>query len=130
LDDHDHSSQTTRIHTAGKQPPGHPEIVQGATTAQKKRPESEQAPGPSQCNRDQPSAAKAYQQEKLRKWREDAHAAGVAADLERLAASRKYLILDRKVAIPGRDLIEAIDDYAEKLTGDRSVLHAQHHSIG
>jgi hypothetical protein len=43
---------------------------------------------------------------------------------------RKYLIFDRKVAIPGRDLIDAIDDYAEKLTGDRRALHAQHHSIG
>jgi hypothetical protein len=72
------------------------------------------------------AAAKAYQEEKLRKWREEAHAAGVAAD----AALRKYLIFDRRVDVPGRDLIDAIDDYAEKLTGDRSALHAQHHSIG
>jgi hypothetical protein len=76
------------------------------------------------------AAAKAYQEEKQRKWREEAHAAAVAVDLEHLAALRKYLIFDRKVAIPGRDLIDAIDDYAEKLTGDRRALHAQHHSIG
>jgi hypothetical protein len=29
-----------------------------------------------------------------------------------------------------RDLIDAIDDHAEKLTGDRRALHAPHHSIG
>jgi hypothetical protein len=76
------------------------------------------------------AAAKAYQEEKLQKWREEAHAAAVTADLEQLAILRKYLIFDRKVAVPGRDLIDAIDDYAEKLTGDRRALHAQHHSIG
>lgn len=76
------------------------------------------------------AAGKAYQQEKLQRWREEAHAAAVAADLERLAALRKYLIFDRKVAVPGRDLIDAIDDYVEKLTGDRRALHAQHQSIG
>jgi hypothetical protein len=76
------------------------------------------------------AAAKAYQQEKLQRWREEAHAAGVAADLEHLAALRKYLIFDRKVTVPGRDLIDAIDDYVEKLTGDRRTLHAQHHRIG
>ncbi len=45
-----------------------------------------------------PAATKAYQQEKLRRWREKAHAAAIAADLERLAA-RKYLIFDRKAGI-------------------------------
>jgi hypothetical protein len=29
-----------------------------------------------------------------------------------------------------RDLIDAIDDYVGKLTGDRRALHAQNHSIG
>jgi hypothetical protein len=76
------------------------------------------------------AAAKAYQEEKQRKWREEAHAAAVAADLEQLAALRKYLIFSRKVAIPGRELIDAIDDYAEKLTGDRRTLHARSSSIG
>jgi hypothetical protein len=41
----------------------------------------------------------------------------------------KILDLNRKVVVPGRDLIEAIDDYVEKLTGDRRTLHAQHHWI-
>ena len=76
------------------------------------------------------AAAKAYQQEKHRKWREEAHASAVAADLEQLAALRKYLIFDRKAGISADGLIKAIDDYVEKLTGDRRALHAQHQSIG
>ena len=62
------------------------------------------------------AAAKAYQMEKQRTWREEAHAAAVAADLEHLAALRKYLIFDRKAAISADGLIDAIDDYVEKLT--------------
>jgi hypothetical protein len=76
------------------------------------------------------ATAKAYQQEKMQRWREEAHAKAVAEDLEHLAALRKYLIFGRKVTVPGRDLIDAIDDYVEKLSGDRRTLHAQHHSIG
>jgi hypothetical protein len=76
------------------------------------------------------AAAKAYQQEKFQRWREEQHARDVAADLEHLAALRKYLIFDRKAGIAADGLIKAIDDYAEKLTGDRRVLHAQHQSIG
>jgi hypothetical protein len=76
------------------------------------------------------AAAKAYQQEKHRKWREEAHAAAVAADLEQLAVLRKYLIFDRKAGVSADSLIKAIDDYVENLTGDRRALHAQHQSIG
>jgi hypothetical protein len=76
------------------------------------------------------AAAKAYQSEKQRRWRGEAHAAGVAADLEQLAALRKYLIFGRKVAVPGRELIDAFEDYVEKPTGDRRTLHTQGHSIG
>ena len=76
------------------------------------------------------AAAKAYQEEKLRKWREEAHAAAVAADLEQLAALRKYLIFDRKAGVSADSLIKAIDDYVGNLTGDRRTLHAQHQSIG
>ena len=76
------------------------------------------------------AAAKAYQQEKQRRWREEAHAAAIAADLAQLAALRKYLIFGRKAGAPAKDLIDALDDYAEKLTGDRRALHAQHQSIG
>jgi len=76
------------------------------------------------------AAAKAYQQEKKRQWREEAHAAAVAADIDQLATLRKYLIFNLKAGIPALDLIDAIDDYAEKLTGDRRALHQPHHSIG
>jgi hypothetical protein len=76
------------------------------------------------------AAAKAYQEDKLRKWRQEARAAAIAADLEQLGALRKYLIFGKKAGAPAQDLIDAIDDYAEKLTGDRRALHAQHQSIG
>ena len=76
------------------------------------------------------AAAKAYQQEKLQRWRDEAHARAVAEDLEQLDKLRRYLIFSRKVAVPGRDLVDAIDDYVEKLTGDRRTLHAGSSSIG
>ena len=76
------------------------------------------------------AAAKAYQQEKLQRWREEAHAAAVRADLEQVGALRKYLIFDKKAGVPADGLIRAIDDYVENLTGDRRVLHTQGHSIG
>jgi hypothetical protein len=76
------------------------------------------------------NAAHDYQREKLQRWREEAHAKAVAEDLEHLETLRRYLVSDRKVTVPGRDLIDAIDDYAEKLTGDRTALHAKSSSIG
>jgi hypothetical protein len=54
----------------------------------------------------------------------------VAEDLEQLRVLRHYLIFKRRVHIPYDDLSKAIDDYVEKLTGDRRTLHAQSHSIG
>ena len=62
--------------------------------------------------------------------RDEAHARAVAEDLEQLDKLRRYLIFRRKVAVPGRELIDAIDDYLEKLTGDRRTLHAGSSSIG
>jgi hypothetical protein len=59
----------------------------------------------------------------------DAHATAVAADLEQLAALRKYLLFERKAGVSADGLIKAIDDFAEKLTGDRRALHAQHHTL-
>jgi hypothetical protein len=76
------------------------------------------------------AAAKAYQQEKERRWREEARAAAVAADLEELRKLRHYLIFNAKARVPAHDLIRAIDDQAEKLTGNRRSLHAPHHSVG
>jgi hypothetical protein len=49
---------------------------------------------------------------------------------EQLCILRDYLIFHSKVRIPYDDLTNAIDDYVEKLTGDRTKLHAPHHSIG
>jgi hypothetical protein len=76
------------------------------------------------------TAAKAYQQEKERRWREEARAAAVAADLEELSKLQHYLIFNVKARVPPRALIDAIDDHAEKLTGDRRILHRHAHSIG
>jgi hypothetical protein len=61
------------------------------------------------------AAAKAYQEEKHRKWREEAHAAAVAADLRATRRPPEYLIFDRKAGVSADSLIKAIDDYAEKL---------------
>jgi hypothetical protein len=76
------------------------------------------------------AAAKAYQQDKERRWREEARAAAVAADLDELRKLRRYLIFNAKAHAPCQPLIDAIDDHAEKLTGDRTTLHAPRHSIG
>jgi hypothetical protein len=76
------------------------------------------------------AAAKAYHQERMQRHREEAHALAVAADLEQLDKLRRYLIFDTKAREPARDLIEAIDDYVEKLTSDGRTLHGQNHSIG
>lgn len=79
---------------------------------------------------DNRAAAKAYQQEKRQRWRDEQHALNVAADLEQLRILRDYLVYRAKVRIPCNDLTRAIDDYAEKLTGDRTALHAKSSSIG
>jgi hypothetical protein len=76
------------------------------------------------------AAVKAFRQEKERKWREEEHAQAVAADLEELRRIRHYLIFNKKAGVPHDDLTKAIDDYVEKLTGDRRTLHAPAHSIG
>jgi hypothetical protein len=76
------------------------------------------------------AAAKAYQQEQKRKLDEEIRAQHVAADLNALHRLRNYLIFDSRTAVSGRPLIDAIDDYAGKLTGDRTTLHAKSCSIG
>jgi hypothetical protein len=76
------------------------------------------------------AAAKAYQQEQKRKLDEEIRAQHVAADLNALNRLRNYLIFDSRTVVSGQPLIDAIDDYVEKLTGDRTTLHAQSCSIG
>jgi hypothetical protein len=75
------------------------------------------------------AAARAYQKERMQRHQNEAHALAVAADLEELRRLRNYLIHHAKARVPSQDLISAIDDHAEKLTGDRRALHAAHHSI-
>jgi hypothetical protein len=62
--------------------------------------------------------------------RGEAQAAAVAADLEELRRLRHHLIFNTKARVPATELLAAIDDYVEKLTGDRTALHASRHSIG
>jgi hypothetical protein len=76
------------------------------------------------------AAAKAYHRERMQRHREEAHAQAIAADLEELRRIRHYLIFDKKAGVPHQDLTKAIDDYVERLTGDRRTLHAPNHSIG
>lgn len=75
-------------------------------------------------------AAKAYADEKRHRLLEEARMAAIMADLEPLKTLRRYLILDLKAKVPAQALIDALDDYAERLTGDRRALHLQNHSIG
>ena len=76
------------------------------------------------------AAARAYQREKTRDLDESIRVERVKADLAELARLRKYLLSSRLNPLAARQLIDAIDDYVEKLTGDRRSLHAQNHSIG
>ena len=76
------------------------------------------------------AASKAFRQEKERKRCEQARAIAVAADLEKLDSLRRYLIFHTKAREPARELLDAIDDFIEKLTGYRRTLHDQNHSIG
>jgi hypothetical protein len=76
------------------------------------------------------AAAKAFHQEREQKRREEWRAQAVAADLEELRRIRHYLVFHTKAHVPARELLDAIDDYVGKLTGDRRTLHDQNHSIG
>jgi hypothetical protein len=72
-----------------------------------------------------PSRRESIPAGKERRWREEARAEAVAADLEELRR-----LFGRNVLIPYAELTPAIDDYVEKLTGDRRTLHAPNHSLG
>lgn len=76
------------------------------------------------------AAAKAYHQERMQRLRREWRDQAVAADLEQLRILRDYLIFHTKAREPARDLLDAIDNYVERLTGDRTALHGHAHSIG
>jgi hypothetical protein len=76
------------------------------------------------------AAAKVFRKEREQKRREEWRAQAIAADLEQLDKLRRYLTFDTKARLPARELLDAIDDYVEKLTGDRHTLHDQNHGIG
>ncbi len=72
------------------------------------------------------AAAKAWHDERQRQHREDQHKANVATDLQKLGEFRDYFQRGRKVVLHDDNaLIVAIDDYAERLTGDRKALHSK-----
>ncbi|WFU75584.1 hypothetical protein [Bradyrhizobium sp. CB2312] len=65
-----------------------------------------------------PAAAKAYHQERMRELDEERCAAAVAADLAELSRLRRCLIFDRKDRRGDCEkLVKAIDDYVEEMTG-------------
>lgn len=76
------------------------------------------------------AAAKAYAQDKERKFQEERRKEAIQADLEALGALRNYLIFKSRSGVPRQALMDAIDDHVEKLTGDRTALHAKNSSIG
>lgn len=76
------------------------------------------------------AAARAHAQERERQREEAARQEAVKADLEQLGALRHYLIFRKRSRESAEELIQAIDDYVEKLTGDRTTLHSKSSSIG
>jgi len=77
------------------------------------------------------AAAKAWREYREQQRREAERAANVAADLAEIDRLRRYLIFDRRDHRADRQkLMNAIDDYVEEMTGDRTRLHAGASSIG
>ncbi|WP_426615241.1 hypothetical protein [Bradyrhizobium sp. McL0616] len=75
------------------------------------------------------AAAKAYHQERMH-WRaEEVRAAAVKAELVELDRLRSYLIKNMTLGFR-EPLINAIDDYVEQITGDRTALHTKNHKCG
>lgn len=75
------------------------------------------------------AAAKAWHEERRRQHAEEARAEAVKAELVELNRLRCYLIRERTLGHT-RPLIDAIDDYVEQITGDRTALHEKSSSIG
>jgi hypothetical protein len=78
------------------------------------------------------AAAKAWHQERMRKLDEEAEAERVKADLAELDRLRRYLIFGTQARRGGNreKRMNAIDDYVEEMTGDRTKLHAKNHKCG
>jgi hypothetical protein len=76
------------------------------------------------------AAAKAWHAEREAERRAIARTDAAKADLAELDRLRRYLIFNLRSSADRRPLIDAIDDFAEKLTGDRTALHGHGHSIG
>lgn len=76
------------------------------------------------------AASRAYAAEKAQQMRQAIHADAVKADLVQLEVLRRYLVTGKRAGVPADDLLRAIDGYVEKLTGDRTTLHAKSSSIG
>lgn len=74
------------------------------------------------------AAAKAWHEERQRQRAAEARAEAVKVELVELDRFRRYLMQSRLGHT--RSLIDAIDNYAEQITGDRTVLHAKSSSIG
>lgn len=74
------------------------------------------------------AAAKAWHEERRRQHAEEARAEAVKAELAEMDRFRRYLMQSRVGHT--RQLIDAIEDYAEQITGDRTALHAKSSSIG
>lgn len=74
------------------------------------------------------AAAKAWHEERQRQRAAEARAEAVKAELLELDRFRRYLMQSRLGHT--RPMIDAIDDYAEQISGDRTALHAKSSSIG
>lgn len=74
------------------------------------------------------AAAKAWHEERQRQRAEEARAETVKAALVELDRFRRYLMQSRLGH--AQALVDAIDDYAGQITGDRTALHAKPSSIG
>jgi hypothetical protein len=73
------------------------------------------------------ATAKTYISGREQQLQQEQRQKRLAVDLEVLGVMRGYL---RHNSNPGSDtLISAIDDYVERLTGDRTKLHTQGHGI-
>jgi hypothetical protein len=76
------------------------------------------------------AAARAHAEQREQQRKEAARQEAIKTDLEQLAALRDYLIFRKRSSEPAEELIRAIDDYIERLTGDRTALHSKSSSIG